>query len=53
MRISEKQLTNFQELYKQHFGKEIGRDEALEKGIKLATLIKLICEPKDTDSPII
>jgi len=46
MRLTDQQLDDFQNLYKQHFGKEISRDEALEKGIRLVTLIKLICEPK-------
>ena len=44
MHLTEEQLINFQELYKKHFDLEISRQEALEKGIKLVRLIRIICD---------
>ena len=43
--MTDKQISNFQELYKNHFSKEIDRDEVLDKGIKLVELIKIIYQP--------
>jgi len=43
--LSDEQITKFQMLYKKHFGKEISREEALEKGIKLIRLVELIYKP--------
>jgi len=38
-------IKEFQQLYKNHFGKEISRKEAYEKGMKLIRLIQLIYKP--------
>ncbi len=43
--LSDEQITKFQTLYKSHFGKEIGREEAHEKGMKLIRLIQIIWKP--------
>jgi len=43
--LSDEQITKFQTLYKNHFGKEISREEAYEKGAKLVRLIELIYKP--------
>ena len=43
--LSDEQITKFQTLYKNRFGKEINREEALEKGTKLIRLIGLIYKP--------
>jgi hypothetical protein len=43
--LTKKQITEFQTLYKQRFGKEIGREEAYEQGAKLIRLIELIYKP--------
>jgi hypothetical protein len=43
--LSEEHITKFQKLYKEHFGEEISRAEALEKGIRLLHLIELIYKP--------
>jgi hypothetical protein len=43
--LSNEQIIKFQTLYKNRFGKEIGREEAYEKGIKLIRLIELIYKP--------
>jgi len=43
--LSDKQIIKFQTLYKNHFGKEISREEAYEQGAKLIRLIELIYKP--------
>lgn len=45
MQLSDKQITDFQTLYKNRFGKEISRKQAREKGVKLIRLVELIYEP--------
>lgn len=43
--LSEQSITKFQELYRGRFGKEISREEAYEKGIKLVRMIELVYRP--------
>ena len=43
--ISSEQIKKFQGLYKKHFGKEISREEAYEKGAKLIRFVELIYKP--------
>jgi len=43
--LSNEQITKFQTLYKNRFGKEISQEEAYEKGAKLVRLMKLIYRP--------
>lgn len=43
--LSDEQIKKFQTLYKNRFGKEISRDEAYEKGVKLLRLVELIYKP--------
>ena len=43
--LSDEQVTKFQALYKKQFGKEIGKQEALEKGSKLVRMMQLIYKP--------
>ena len=43
--LSDEQITKFQTLYKNRFGKTISREEAYEKGVKLIRLIELIYKP--------
>lgn len=45
MMLSEEHITKFQKLYKEHFGKEISRAEAYDKGIRLLHLVELIYKP--------
>ena len=45
MALSEKNIEEFQKLYKEHFGKEISREEALENGMKLLQLISILYRP--------
>ncbi len=42
MRLSDKQIAEFQALYKKHFGKDISKDEALEKGLRLCRLLEIV-----------
>ena len=46
--LTEKQIKKFQIIYKNRFGVEISQDEALDKGIKLIRMIKMICEPENS-----
>jgi len=43
--LSDKQITKFQLLWKNRFGKELGREKAYEKGAKLIRLMELIYKP--------
>lgn len=43
--LSDEQITKFQTLYKNRFGREISREEAYEKGAKLLRLFELIYKP--------
>jgi len=43
--LSDEQITKFQTLYKNRFGKEINREEAYEQGAKLIRLVELIYKP--------
>lgn len=43
--LSDEQITKFQTLYKNRFGKDISRDEAYEKGVKLIRLVELTYQP--------
>ena len=43
--LSNEQITKFQALYKEHFGQEIGREQACEELVKLVRLMSLIYKP--------
>jgi hypothetical protein len=43
--LSDKKIADFQAIYKARFGKEISREVAIEKGIKLLRLIEIIYKP--------
>lgn len=43
--LSNEQIIKYQTLYKNRFGKEIGREEAYENGAKLIRLVGLIYKP--------
>ena len=47
--LSDEQITKYQMLYKDQFGKEISREEAYEQGVKLIRLIELIYKPMTKD----
>lgn len=43
--ITDEQITKYQTLYKNRFGKEISKEEACEQGIKLIRLVELVYKP--------
>jgi hypothetical protein len=43
--LSDKQIKQFQILYRRHFNEDITKDEALKKGISLINLLRIICRP--------
>jgi len=43
--LTDEQITKYQSLYKNRFGKEISREEAYEQGVKLIRLVELIYKP--------
>ena len=45
MLFDDKQITKFQTLYKNRFGKDISRKKAIEQGIKLMRLVEIIYKP--------
>lgn len=45
MQLSDEQVAKFQAIYKARFGKEISKQEALEKGIKLVRLLEICYRP--------
>lgn len=49
MVLSDENIKEFQELYKEHFGIEISKEDARENGTKLLRLISLIYCPKDQE----
>jgi hypothetical protein len=42
MDLSDDHILEFQTLYKKHFGTEITKEQALEKGLRLIRLIKVV-----------
>lgn len=43
--LSKEAIEKFRAIYKQCFGKEISKEEALEKGVKLLRLMSLVYRP--------
>jgi hypothetical protein len=43
--LTEKQVEKFQKIYRERFGKEISKADALEKGIKLVRLMDIVYKP--------
>jgi hypothetical protein len=42
MQLTDQQIKDFQSLYKNHFGEEISREQALDKGKRLVWLVKSV-----------
>jgi len=40
--LTDAQTTEFQRLYQKNFGREISREEAYERGVKLVRLVELM-----------
>ncbi|MEI8270292.1 MAG: hypothetical protein WCG45_02900 [bacterium] len=49
MTLSDEKVIEFQKIYKEHFGKEISKEDARENGIKLLELISILYRPKDLE----
>ena len=47
MALSDEKIEEFQNLYKEHFGVEISKEDARENGIKLLRLISILYHPKE------
>ncbi len=47
--LSDSQIAKFQKIYEQRFGEKINRDEALNLGVELINLVKLIYRPIKKD----
>ena len=47
--LSDEQITKFQELYRNRFGKEISREEAYEQGAQLMRLVEIVYQPMTED----
>ncbi len=45
MVLSDENISKFQSLYKNEFGKEISKDEAYEKGSQLLQLMSIVYKP--------
>ncbi|OGZ78705.1 MAG: hypothetical protein A2528_03380 [Candidatus Staskawiczbacteria bacterium RIFOXYD2_FULL_37_9] len=43
--LSEERIAKFQALYKKHFGKELSKEDAYEKGAKLVRMVQLVYRP--------
>ena len=43
--LTDKQIEEFQALYKKNFGTDISREEVLESAIRLINLIKVVYKP--------
>ena len=43
MQLADEHIAEFQMLYKKHFGIEITKEQALEKGLRLIRLIEIVC----------
>ena len=42
MNLTDEHILEFQMLYKKHFGKEISKEDALAKGIRLIRLVEVV-----------
>ena len=45
MHLSDDHITQYQEIYKKNFGKEISKTDAYDQGMKLLRLMQLINKP--------
>lgn len=45
MELSEEDITEYQEIYKEQFGEEVSREEAYKQGINLLRLLEVVYKP--------
>jgi hypothetical protein len=48
MALSDENIIEFQNLYKEHFGKDISKEDAYEQGMKLLRLVSIVYRPTTT-----
>lgn len=53
VKLSDKQIEEFQEIYKNKFGKDISKQEAYEQGTRLIELIKLVFKRDEDSTPTV
>lgn len=46
MVLSDENIIAFQKLYREHFGKDISKEDAYKQGVKLLKLVSIIYRPK-------
>jgi hypothetical protein len=49
MVLSDENTISFQTLYKEHFGKDLSKEEAYEQGMKLLSLVSVIYRPMTSE----
>ena len=49
MVLSDENIIAFQALYKEHFGKDISKEDAYNQGSKLLKLVSILYRPKTTE----
>lgn len=47
--LNDEQIAEFQRIYKERFGEDISRDDAIEEGLSLIRLVAIVIN-KDTDT---
>jgi len=45
MNLTDKDITKYQQIYKEYYGREISKDEAYEQGTSLLRLMELVYTP--------
>ena len=50
MMIADEHIAEFQMLYKQHFGADISKEKALEKGLRLVRLMEVVLKQSAKDA---
>ena len=45
--LSDKQIEEFQKIYRERFGKDISREDAIEEGLSLIRFIALVIDKDD------
>jgi len=45
MVLSDENIIEFQAIYREHFGKEISKEDACKNGVKLLQMMSILCRP--------
>ena len=49
MALSDENIIEFQKLYREHFGKDISKEDAQKQGIKLLKLVSIVYRPMTSE----